>query len=67
MSTIDLELAEPEPIASADWGIMNALRQALRAMVNTFFAIVVRLGQFLPYLVLVSLALGVYRLTRRKK
>jgi hypothetical protein len=67
MSTIDLELAEPEPIASADWGIMNALRQALRAMVNTFFAIVVRLGQFLPYLVLVALAFGVYRLTRRKQ
>lgn len=67
MSTIDLELAEPEPIASADWGIMDTLRQAFRAMVDTFFAIVVRLGQLLPYLVLILLAYGVYRMTRRKK
>lgn len=67
MSTIDLELAEPEPIASADWGLVNALRQAFRAMVDTFLAIVVRCGQVLPYLVLIFLAYGVYRVVRRKK
>lgn len=67
MSTIDIELAEPLPLGSSDWGIMNVLRQAFRAMATTFFTILVRLGQYLPYLVLILLGYGVYRMVRRKK
>ncbi len=67
LSTIYVELMEPEPITSSDVGIVNALRQALRSMVDTFYDLIVRLGIIIPYLILIVLAYLIYRIFRKKR
>lgn len=61
LSTIDLNLSEPEPITPTEWGIMKALRQALREVMNSFYNMVIRLGAMVPYLVLLAVAYLIIR------
>lgn len=67
LATIDVQLSEPQPITSSNVGIFKALRQSLRAMVDSFYSIIVHLGTFLPYLILLVVIFVVYRQFRRKK
>lgn len=61
LSTIDLNLSEPEPITPTEWGIMKAMRQALREVMNSFYTMLIRLGAMIPYLVLLLVAYLIIR------
>ncbi|AZR73788.1 hypothetical protein BBF96_10560 [Anoxybacter fermentans] len=67
LSTIDVEFREPEPITSSQWGIVKALKQAVREMTNTFYNLIVRLGALLPYLVLILIGYVIFRVKRLKR
>ncbi|MCK4259857.1 MAG: DUF4349 domain-containing protein [Halanaerobiales bacterium] len=67
LSTIYLDLNEPEPITSSDAGILKAIRQALRVMVNTFYGMIVGLGGLLPYVMLLLIIYGAYRVSKGRR
>lgn len=68
LSTINVELKEPVPITSSDNGIINAFREALRKMVETFYRLIVGLGVLIPYLVVIIIILIIlYWVVRRRR
>lgn len=67
LSTIDVQMSEPKPITSSNVGIVRAIRESVRAMVNSIYNIIVKLGIFLPYILLLVLVYVLYRVFRRKK
>lgn len=67
LSTIEVQLSEPQPITSSNVGIFRVLRESLRAMVDSFYSIIVRVGTYLPYLIILVIIFVLYRLFRRKK
>ena len=66
LSTINVEFREPEPINFSNMGISNALRQAVKKMVDTFYQLIIRLGVILPYLFLITLVYIGYRIFKRR-
>ncbi len=67
LSTINLDLSEPEPITSSDTGIIKAIRQALRGMVNTVYRMIVGLGVLLPYVIVLLIVIWIFRVFKRRK
>ncbi len=63
MSTITINAAEPAPFTGESWGIMDALREAVRGFIDSIKGVIIFTGFILPiliYLILVVLiALGI--------
>ncbi len=70
MSTITVHLYEPEAIVSPtgeDWGVVSAIRQALRNFVNVINFLIAITGGLLPFLILGLLFLLIVRLIWYRK
>ena len=65
MSTINVEFREPEPITSTQWGIIQALRRAVREMSDTFHNMLIGLGRILPYLLILFVLYLIYKIKKR--
>ncbi|ACL69157.1 DUF4349 domain-containing protein [Halothermothrix orenii] len=60
-STINVVFMEPESIMNSNRGIIGALRQALRAMVESFYNLIIKLGAWLPYMLPLVAGYFIYR------
>ncbi|MFW6022321.1 MAG: DUF4349 domain-containing protein [Halanaerobiaceae bacterium] len=66
-STINVDFQQPEPISSGTPGIIKALRNAINKMVYQFYNIIMMIGTFIPYILLLLLLYLFYRIIRRRK
>ena len=66
LSTITVEIAEPQPITHT-WGIRDALSSSVEGFINSTNALIIFIGNALPWIIFVVLVVGVFRLARRKK
>ena len=67
LSTINVQISEPKPITSANVGVLRAIRESLRAMVNSLYYIIVLTGSYLPYVLLLVIAYVLFRVVRRRR
>jgi len=70
MATVTIELTEPQPIvapAGTDWGVFTALKDSIRAFVNTMNGLIVLLGPAAALLLFVGLPVWlVVRIVRKR-
>jgi hypothetical protein len=66
LSTITVDISEPQPITHT-WGIRDALSSSVEGFIYSTNALIIFIGNILPWIIFLVLVVGVYRLLRRKK
>ena len=64
LSSISVEFQEIKPLGSGNWGMIRALRQAVQALSQSIYRLVVGLGTILPYLIILAI---LYLVWKRRK
>lgn len=64
LSSISVEFQEIKPLGSGNWGMVRALRQAIQALSQSIYRLIVGLGTILPYLLILAI---LYLVWKRRK
>ncbi len=52
LSTLEINISHPTPITGEEWGFVKAVQNAVKAMAESFYNMIIKLGSSLPYLLL---------------
>ncbi len=65
LSTIDLQLREPERVISTDWKITESFKRAIRGFISSINWIIVLIGTLIPWLIILGIVgIALYKLIR---
>ncbi len=66
LATININIHEPMPTIKRSSWFTDSLKQALESLVNSFSRIIVLFGVLIPYIVLLTIGYGIYKIIKRR-
>lgn len=67
LSTLEINISQPTPITGGEWGFVKAIQNSVKAMAESFYNLIIKLGSSLPYLLLFAFLYFAFKTIQRKR